>query len=525
MPHLFKSLALALTLTALLASPLFAQPQRVRDGLRQQNEEAKQQQQNQPAPQPAPQPTPKPAAAPAPAPTPKPAAPTPAKTAAPKAQEPSPLAANSPPFAYVWATAYHVDPSTTTDESGYFALNEGIDGTIYVGTAAYGRNAYIVAFDPKNNFKQTIVVDAHKVAGLPLTPTGYAAQAKFHTRNFTGPSGKIYIGTKQGYQTEDDKKNDTQYPGGYAMVYDPKTNTTQNLGMPFPGQGVIDTVADESRNLVYIVTCEDQHWMTYDLKAKKFKEIDPSLGLIYYATTLIDKRGFAHVINADSTLITYNPDKKKFDSNTLLVNTKINSGVPDPRLYPAKSAEKYGPPTWQIMPDGKTAYLILMSRPNLYRIDLSKTNPVSDTVKLGEGKLVVEDLGPMLKGAGFDSRSSMTVGPDGNLYILARVNNETGFGDGYLHHLVRYNTKPGTFDDLGVLAVKNPDFYGLPLPSPIDPATGKIRPFTHGYHLLPDKVLTPLHAHMGLIAAHDGTLYATILCPYSLLKIENIKAK
>lgn len=120
------------------------------------------------------------------------------------ANVPKPVA----PFPYVWGTAYHIDPSTTTDESGYFSLNEGTDGTIYVGTAAYGRNAYLVAFDPKNNFKQTTVVDAHKVAGLPLTPTGYAAQAKFHTRNFTGPSGKVYIGTKQGYATEEDKKKD-----------------------------------------------------------------------------------------------------------------------------------------------------------------------------------------------------------------------------------------------------------------------------------------------------------------------------
>jgi hypothetical protein len=507
--------ALFLALTAVgFSSALYAQPQRVRDGLRDQNAQQRQEQQKQnPAPAaPAPPPAPAPAAA-------KPAAAKPATP--PKPQEPA-----KAPFPYVWAMAYHVDPSTTTDESGYFSLNEGIDGTIYVGTAAYGRNSYLVAFDPRNNFKQTVVVDAHKSLGLPLTPTGYAAQAKFHTRNYTGPSGKVYIGTKHGYATKEDKEKNVQYPGGYALIYDPKTNTTENLGMPYPGQGVIDTVADESRGLVYVITCEDQHWMVYDIKTRKYTELDPSLRLIHYAATLVDKRGNAHAINADSSLVSWNPDTKKFDSKVLVVDSKIKAGDADPRLYPGDSEKKLGPPTWQIMPDGKTAYLLLMTQPNLYRVDLSQMNPSAAKPALGTGRLVVEDLGPMIQGKGFDSRASMTIGPDGNLYMLAKLSNTTGFGKGqFLHHLVRYNIKANTFNDLGVLAVRNPDFYGLPLPSPISTTTGKVVPFTHGFHVLPDSTLTPLHAHMGLIAAHDGTLYATILCPYTLLKIETVKAK
>src|SRR3954465_3202485 len=91
---------------------------------------------------------------------------------------------------YVWATAYHAPPETTTEESGYFALCEGKDGKVYVGTAAYGRNAYLVEFDPKTE-KMKVVLDTHKLAGLPAKPTGYAAQSKIHTRNFVGPSGKI----------------------------------------------------------------------------------------------------------------------------------------------------------------------------------------------------------------------------------------------------------------------------------------------------------------------------------------------
>jgi len=37
---------------------------------------------------------------------------------------------------------------------------------------------------------------------------------------------------------------------------------------------------------------------------------------------------------------------------------------------------------------------------------------------------------------------------------------------------------------------------------------------------LPDGTLTPMHAHMALAMAKDGTLYATIIYPFTLLKID-----
>ena len=139
------------------------------------------------------------------------------------------------------------------------------NGKIYVGTAAYGRNAYLVEFDPATE-KLRIVLDVHKLVGLPLTATGYAAQSKLHTRNFVGPSGKIYVGSKQGYPTAAEyaalRRGETipTYRGGYVIVYDPATDTAENLGLPMPierkpagateGEGVIDVTADEARGLI-----------------------------------------------------------------------------------------------------------------------------------------------------------------------------------------------------------------------------------------------------------------------------------
>src|SRR5947209_103989 len=45
---------------------------------------------------------------------------------------------------YVMAKAYHVLPETTSEESGYFSLCEGLDGNMYVGTAKYNQDAYLV---------------------------------------------------------------------------------------------------------------------------------------------------------------------------------------------------------------------------------------------------------------------------------------------------------------------------------------------------------------------------------------------
>jgi hypothetical protein len=199
-----------------------------------------------------------------------------------------------PPFHYVRAKAFHIPPETTTEESGYFSLCEGRNGKIYVGTAAYGRNADLVEFDPATE-KMRTVLDTHKLVGLPLTPTGYAAQSKIHTRNFVGQSGKIYLGSKQGYPTAAEREalkcgeKIPVYRGGYVMVYDPATGKAENLRMPMPlderqiaagkkeGQGVIDVTADESRGLIYVITCEDERWMLYDMKRKKYCELGPIL--------------------------------------------------------------------------------------------------------------------------------------------------------------------------------------------------------------------------------------------------------
>jgi hypothetical protein len=392
------------------------------------------------------------------------------------------------PPRYVEARAFHILPETTSEESGYFSLSEAPDGRIHVGTAKYGSNAYLVAVDPRTG-EQRVVLDTQATCGL--TATGYAAQAKLHTRNSVGASGRVYVGSKQGYAKDGDTR---EYPGGYVMVHDPRTGRSENLGMPFPGQGVIDVTADEARDRLYVVTCEDQHWMTGSLAGGAWKELGPML--TPYAMTLVDARGVASAITRDFQLAQYDPATGEVTTRPVLVDGTVWT-----------RSDENAIPTWQLDRDGRHAWLILMNDPSLLRIDLQGAG----------GAVTAENKGRLLEGKNPDSRCALTLHPDGRVYALVRVDNETGFGTGFLHHLVRYDPAAGRHEDLGVLKVSNPDFYDW------SPASdGMPKPWSHGFHRLPDGALTPLHAHMALLAARDGTLYATILYPFTLLKIDRV---
>ncbi len=420
------------------------------------------------------------------------------------------------PFAYVRAKAFHIPPETTTEESGYFALCEGKNGRIYIGTAAYGRNSYLVEFDPKTE-KMRVVVDTHKLVGLPLEPTGYAAQSKIHTRNFVGPSGKIYFGSKQGYPTAEEMKTGkvATYRGGYVMTYDPATGKAANLGMPMPlgdrrlpagakeGEGVIDVVADEARGLIYVITCENQYWMLFDTKRpeKGYRALGPILR--DQPNTLIDSRGRATAVTKDYRVARYDPATDRVSEDELLVDGRPFREVVGPMAVH---------PDWRLAADGRTAYLQLLNDLRLFEVDLGGA----------AGKPVIaRSLGERVLGKNPDSRGSISIAPDGRVYSAVRVDNGTGFGTGYLHHLVRYDPRAKQMADLGVIAIKNPDFFDFTGPHAKNP-DGSLRP-RHGYHTLPDGTLTPLHVILGTVVTRDGTVYATVLAPFTLLRIDPIR--
>ncbi len=395
------------------------------------------------------------------------------------------------PVRWLPATAYHIPSQFTNEESGYQSLGEGKNGRIYIGCAKYGVNAFLVEFDPPTG-RMRAVVDAMKAIGS--TATGFAAQAKVHSHLPVAPSGRIYFGTKQGYPREGEKRTD--YPGGYPMIYDPSTESTRVFAIPVPHQGIISHVPDEKRGISYVSTCDDARpaeetrFLVLDHKTHQYRDLGNMARS--YAYIQRDFRGRALHLASEARVGGYDPESGKLTMLQMTVDGKPPG--PGSFLYDNHPLQP------GMSPDGRRLYLLPMSENALYIGDL--------TVR--DATLPLRRVAPVLPGApdkGTDCRA-LDVDRHGRVWAVVKQT-IPGFGD--THHLCRYDRK---WTDLGVLYVRNPDF------TEFKDAAGKPKPWHHGFWTTPDGKLTPLHHHMAIKATRDGTIYVTIIAPFTLLRVE-----
>ena len=163
----------------------------------------------------------------------------------------------SPRRNWIEAKAFAVPKETTNQGSGYFSIVGGKNGRLYIGTAKYGVNAYLVEFRPESGSdadRRRLPQGDRPRTRHRLSPR----KSKIHTRNNVGESGRIYFATKQGYPDEKKGEKRSDYPGGYPMVYDPATGKTKVYDIPVKQQGIISITPDESRGVAYISTCSDE---------------------------------------------------------------------------------------------------------------------------------------------------------------------------------------------------------------------------------------------------------------------------
>lgn len=403
--------------------------------------------------------------------------------------------ADTGPAALRWlpARAYHVPSQYTTEESGYQSLGEGKDGRIYLGAAKYGFNGYLVEFDPRTE-KMRAVVDVMKAIGS--TATGFAAQAKIHTHIVTGPSGKIYCGSKQGYPKEGEKRTD--YPGGYPLVYDPESEKTTVYPIPVPHQGIISHVPDEARGISYVSTCDDgrpvesSHFLVLDLKTAKYQDLGDLAHS--YAYIQIDFRDRALHLASEGRVGRYDPGTEKLTMLRMTVNG--SRPQPDSLLYQNHPLQP------GMSPDRKTLYLLPMSENALYLGDVARD----------DGTLPLRRIAPVLPGAPETDTDCRALDVDRNGRVWAVVR-QTIPGYGMTHHLCMFDPRSGQSRNLGALYVTNPDYVEF------KDAAGKVKPWHHGFWTTPEGKLAPLHHHMAVKAARDGTVYVTIIYPFTLLRV------
>lgn len=393
------------------------------------------------------------------------------------------------------ATAHVIPKETATEGEGYFAIIEGHNGRMYIGTHANAVNSWLVEFDPTAKTPMKIVVDAHRAIGTDAR--GFAAQSKIHTRNNTGQlTGKIYFGTKQGYPSATEKRED--YPGGYPMVYDPKTGTTKVYPIPVPHHGINSIAPDESRGLAYISTCADHRpgpgenaiFLVLDLATGRYRPLLDTQH--YYGFIVVDHRGRAYHPILGGDIARYDPTtenlerlKQTIDGQPPSDTTRLALTRPDPI-------------NWDIAPDGKTLYAQPMSGNSLFAYDLTAEG---DTLP---GRL----LGELIPGAKDTDCRAMCVGPRGTVWCAV-----TEAAEGIrLLHLVRYGPGDKRPVDLGPVSIASPDF------TTFTDAAGKTLPFHGGFVRHKDGVQTTRHVILGVCEGRDGAVNMLALHPYSVLR-------
>jgi sugar lactone lactonase YvrE len=398
-----------------------------------------------------------------------------------------------PPVKYLSATAHVIPKETATEGEGYFSIIESRNGRLYIGTHANAVNSWLVEFDPAAN-KMFVVVDAHKAIGKDVR--GFGAQAKIHTRNNTGPSGKIYFATKQGYPTKDEKRTD--YPGGYPIVYDPQTSQTKVYPIPVAHQGIISITPDESRGVAYISTCSDErpvessHFLILDLTTGKYRDLIDTRHM--YAFIVVDYKGRAYHPLLGGDIARYDPATDKLER----LKQTIDGQSPTPESHLADPESH--PINWDISPDGKTLYAVPMSTNQLYSYDLTIEG---DTLR---GK----SLGPLLAGAKSTDCRGMCVGPSGRVWASVT---ESDPKIGNRHSLVSYTPGDKAPRSHGVVTVSNPNFTEF-----VD-KDGKSLPYHGGFVKLEDGVTTTRYVTMGVCEARDGHVYMLVLHPYTVLQV------
>ena len=397
---------------------------------------------------------------------------------------------------WLQSTAQVVPKETAPEGEGYFSIIEGLNRRLYIGTHANGVNSWLVEFDPAHK-KMDIVVDAHKEIGTDLK--GFGSQAKIHTRNNVGASGKIYFGTKQGYPSKEEKRED--YPGGYPMVYDPQTGKTKVYPIPVPHHGINSITPDESRGVAYVSTCSDHRpgpgenavFLVLDLKTGKYRELMDTEH--FYGFIVVDYLGRAYHPILGGDIARYDPRTQKLERLKQTID-----GAPPTDETKLALVPKPNPINWDITPDGKMLFAQPMSGNALYAYDLT-----------AEGEtLAGRKVGTLLPGAKKTDCRAMCVGPTGTCWCAITEVIEGGIR---LLHIVRYGAGDKAPIDLGAVAVQNPDF------TQFKDKNGKTLPFHAGFTKLKDGTTTSKYVILGVCEARDGHLYVLALIPYTVLRI------
>jgi len=207
------------------------------------------------------------------------------------------LALAWPAVAAVLPAANFLVPKETTRDTGYTAIEVGLDGKVYVGTAWYGGSAHLIRLDHAAG-KWDDLIDAHQLTRD--TGVGLDSQSKFHAKILVGADGIVWAATKQGNEEFTNRpeygESATGFPGGHLFSYDPKTGQATDHGILLKQEGIMGGAIDNARRRIYYVSDPKGHFLIYDIAANSVRDLGRSGPTPRYMG--IDAKGRVFIVGA-----------------------------------------------------------------------------------------------------------------------------------------------------------------------------------------------------------------------------------
>jgi len=178
----------------------------------------------------------------------------------------------------ITATVYNSHfPEAAKGGEAWNGVSVASNGNVYyvLDSPAADLPAIMYEYNPKTKTVSK-VADLNEAVGQK---PGAIVQGKSHV-TFVEDNGKLYFSTHLGYyQTTSGVEGMptpppgmTQYPGGHFVSYDLKTKKFEDLGLS-PGEGIITFAMDKQRQRLYGITWPTGYFLRLDLKTKELKNL------------------------------------------------------------------------------------------------------------------------------------------------------------------------------------------------------------------------------------------------------------
>lgn len=320
-------------------------------------------------------------------------------------------------------------PPATHNGSGYTAIECGLDGKIYVGTAMYGGSAHLVRFDPQTQEWKDLI-DAHAVT--LEKGTGLNSQSKFHAKLLVDADGTIWAATKQGNEDFNNRpeygEDPEGYPGGLLFSYHPPSGKVGNHGILKKQEGLMGGCVDRKRRRLYYWSDPKQHFLIYDITSRSLRDLGSMGGSPRYMA--IDSQG--RVFGAGSHgLWMYEPRADR------LYDLAVELKGPEP--YQAPYAIVASADGLKIFGCALNGLYVMEFDLTTIRMEARDPGTHGTITCRNVTRSIPEPFPPGDQHAG-------TLGKDGCFYF---ANLSTGGV-----HLIRYNPSNERVEDLGVITIK-----------------------------------------------------------------------